>query len=161
MTPLPDILLKEMQRVTLFQIGGHQRTLKLMNNIWHPCPTVCWPKKSRKFTLTYSTDQSQAQLVVYYDDENFERGKRRWQRAEQLPDAPRWDTAQIEDEAFGNARKLTVTLWKLHVRQKIACFFHAGIEQFTQWSVLSAHEDGDFLRSCRFLLSAARAIRLT
>ena len=48
-----------------------------------------------KITLTYSTDQSQAQLVVYYDDENFERGKRRWQRAEQLPDAPRGDTAQI------------------------------------------------------------------
>ena len=89
MTPLPDILLKEMQRVTLFQIGGHQRTLKLMNNILHPCPTVCSPKKSRKFTLTYSTDQSQVQLVVYYDDESFERGKRRWQRAEQLPDAPR------------------------------------------------------------------------
>ena len=71
---LPSILLQEMQHVAPFQIGGHQRTLKLMNNIWHPCPTVCWPKKSRKFTLTYSTDQSQAQLVVYYDDENFENG---------------------------------------------------------------------------------------
>ena len=75
-TPLLSILLKEMQRVTLFQIGGHQRTFKLMNDIWQPCLTVCGPKKSRKFTLTYSKDPSQAQLVMYYDDESFERGKR-------------------------------------------------------------------------------------
>ena len=31
-------------------------------------------QKESKFTLTYSTDQSQAQLVVCYDDESFKEG---------------------------------------------------------------------------------------
>ena len=44
-TPLLGILLKEVQRVHLFQIGGHQRTFKLTNDLWQPCPTLCWPKR--------------------------------------------------------------------------------------------------------------------
>ena len=64
--------------------------------------------------------------MAHRDDESFERGKPKWQHAQQLPDVLRWDMAQIEDKNSAMRENLQSLCEKSTFNKKEPVIFMTG-----------------------------------